>query len=325
MESLPLSLIGTFLGLTLATVGITNSFVLSRYNERKLEKRAILRRCAGFAQRRLENARGETNEYLEKAIEVWNREINDTEPLRAGNWKAYISLLPFSLFLISFISIYLIDNFTSFFQQIFSIERLELIIHSIFMLGIFSLAFYIAAITLLLHKYLQLSTSSNCSLNMTFAKPKSESKEIKMNLENSGSLDVDIIVNGTVTNGFFDTEIIYDNEQRVFSIWNPDRATYLSSFSYSKYGILLIDPNYDTGVLQGKLENQQFTLHFRIWESAKTTSHSKMGDEIVLDDYLLPQKGKMRQLKIRFFVDPLFYPDIERIPLDELVITNIEN
>jgi len=124
-----------------------------------------------------------------------------------------------------------------------------------------------------------------------------------------------------VTNGFIDTLLICRAGTRKFVVWVPDKSTYLSSTSYDQYGILHRDPELDTGILQGHID-EVFHLEFRVGKSSHVGKPIPLGSQTIFENYVVPEGTQINQLKIRMYVDPLCVPRLERRHIAELRIVN---
>jgi hypothetical protein len=170
----------------------------------------------------------------------------------------------------------------------------------------------------LLWSFLRFYTPKECygNFELIYSNAKSNDKS-----EKTDNLKVNLKFKGFLTNGFIDTLVIFTDGERDFELWVPDKSTYLSSTSYDRYGILHINPELDTGVLQGSIDNE-FKLEFRIGESSHKANRISAGQEVMYEDYVIPEKMKIKELRIRMYVDPLFVPRLERDYIAETIVEN---
>jgi hypothetical protein len=326
--SSPLGVLATFVSITIATIGIVNSFVLSRFNERSFERRARLHRQLEELQTRTLRL---PEELFEQSAETLRNEIQKIRILTTKSVDLFLGIPPLAFFLPSFFVFYYIDYGSMIFTGMQAdISTLGSFAHFFFIVGVALLIPYVISITSLLWAFLRfysLPSPRKCSGTLKWAEPKCEEKTITRSFSKDDVLNVKILFKGQVTNGFIDTLLIYTDGARNFQIWVPDKLTYLSPRSYDLYGTLIIDSDLDTGTLQGRL-TYAFDLEFRVGESSH---HPPVHDLLwrgmhgdVYEDYYVPQEMRVKELRIRMYVDPLHSPRLERRSLDKLVIRNSE-
>ncbi|MCJ7422775.1 hypothetical protein MUP01_00695 [Candidatus Bathyarchaeota archaeon] len=325
----PLSVLATFVSITVATIGIINSLVLSKFNERKLEKRSLLSRyISKLEDRATLPTQATKHSLMEKSIKILKSKREKTRILNPRSYENFIGLLPFALFLTSFLVSYVVENGLITYSG-FRIDAnlLDLTLHWLFIFGVIFLVPYVFVIVKLLQEYLELSSPKRCDGELNWVDFRS--KEISRSFSEENMLRVRVRFRGVVANGFIDTLLIYTNPdgEREFMMWVPDKSTYMSPTSYDQYGILHVDPNLDTGLLQGPVD-EIFDLEFRVGASAYNRSAANPISDgrggIHYENYLLPQGFRIKQVKIRMYVDPVFVPRLERtlLPNCELVIRN---
>jgi len=318
------NVMATFVSITIATISIVNSLVLSRFNERKLEKRSILSQQISALGARLESRELQTTTYrlLQQSLQRLRSEHKKTRILRPKSYENFMGLPPFALFLLSFLISYSTQHGLIVYPSLqLDITVLDAIANWLFIVGVCLLGPYVFVIMKLLREYLELSTPRPCFGKLHWIEKKLEEKEIQKSFTAEDVLTVAVRFDGTVTNGFIDTLLVCTDGEREFLIWVPDKGTYLSSISYDLYGILHRDPSLDTGILQGRLE-EVFHLEFRVGKSSRVGAPISAGKETFFENYVLRKNFQIKQLKIRMYVDPLFVPMLERDYLDELIITN---
>lgn len=324
----PLGVLATFVSINIATIGIVNSFVLSRYNERASERRAILNAQLSYLQRRaLELPRG----LSEQSIALLKNEREQTKILTIGSPSRFLTgrlvLLPLAFFLSSFFIFYFMEFGGAIFQGKLQVDANipGLFAHIFFVVGVLLLIPYVYSLMKLLWSFLRFYTRKKCWGELKWAVPERDEKIITTSFSKEDILKVAVLFKGSVANGFIDTLLVYTDGERDFQIWVPDKLTYLSPVRYDIYGRLHVIGDLGTGILQGRI-NEVFPLEFRI---GKSSHEPKVLDYIwrgelapVYEDYYIPEKMQIKELKIRMYVDPLHTPRLERDSLDELVIRN---
>jgi len=108
-------------------------------------------------------------------------------------------------------------------------------------------------------------------------------------------VDVDVSFEGSVTNGFIDTRVIFDTGEYLYY---PDPDSYLSPFTY-RGRTLVLNPIYDTGLIQGKWDNTDTCRTLRFYVKKDPASpYPFLGQTVA-------------KLEVGLYEDPLFYPSFE--------------
>jgi hypothetical protein len=94
----PLTVLATFVSITIATIGIVNSFVLAKFNERSFKRRANLSTQISAVQRRLWKLPAE---LLQQSVRLLTAERKNTEILTTRTYKVLLGVPPLGLFLSS--------------------------------------------------------------------------------------------------------------------------------------------------------------------------------------------------------------------------------
>lgn len=250
-----------------------------------------------------------------------------TEVLTVKSRYVFYGVPPPSCFLLSFFIFYFMDFGGTIFQGRLEVDASipGLLAHLVFILGVFLLIPYVYSVLKLLWAFLKFYSPKKCKGELRWANPKLTDKTIARSFKKEDILKVTVFFEGSAANGFFDTLLVYTDGERDFQIWVPDKLTYLSPTGYDLYGIVHIDPDLDTGILQRRV-NETFPLEFRVGESFHTPEaidHLWRGEDFpVFYDYYIPERMQIKELRIRMYVDPLHSPRLQRDSLDELVIKN---
>jgi hypothetical protein len=323
--SSPLGVLATFISIIIATIGIVNSFVLSRYNERASRRKASFSNQLDWLRTRAPRL---PENLFQQSVRILENELKGIRILTIRSFYVFLGIPPLACFLSSFFLFYSLDFGGIIYHGSLQVDTsmLGLLAHISFLTGVVFLIPYVIFIMMLLWAFLKFFTAKKCQGELKWVDPKHEDKTISESFREKDQLKVRVLFKGFVTNGFIDTILICTDGDRDFEIWVPDKLTYLSPTTYDHFGVVHIRSHLDTGTLQGDL-NHVFPLEFRVGES----SHHPIGLDYFLwegeraavyEDYCVPSEMQIKELRIRMYVDPLFSPRLERDYLDELIVKN---
>jgi hypothetical protein len=304
----------TLFGIELATIGLLNILVVSKFNDMMYDRREKINRQIGKC-RDVVNTRGISNQrkrLLDLNIDSLENVLHRLSCIpRRINYPAFLSL---GLLLGWFVSSLIAESY---------LTNLRFLSPIFLTLSIVSLSVFVIWILYYVDKYLQAYELPKNNAVMKLLdfnnSPIANKHDLQVDFKKLPDiLPIKVNVKGNFTNGFVDSHYVCCRPNGdIYQIWIPDPVTYLSNTGEYNTGIgLAIESwDYDTGILQKNID-QTIELMFCIRNFIKNSSKYHLLDT---------NNDVIDRIEIDVFVDPVHLPRVERRNLrtETIIIRNI--